>query len=70
VVYNVNVKNATLTGVYGNLGPSNPLQSAHPGGIQSLFGDGSAHFISETATLSVVKQAVIRDDGNTVTGLF
>jgi prepilin-type N-terminal cleavage/methylation domain-containing protein/prepilin-type processing-associated H-X9-DG protein len=70
VLYNVNVKNSTLPGVYANLGPNNPIKSAHPGGAQTLFGDGSAHFISETAVLAVVKQVVIRDDGNTVTGLF
>jgi prepilin-type processing-associated H-X9-DG protein len=40
-----------------------PLNSAHPGGVQCLFADGSVHFLSQTTPLAVVAELATRDDG-------
>jgi hypothetical protein len=50
-------------------GINNPLQSAHPGGLLVAFVDGSVHFISGTADLSVLLRIAIRDDGQGI-GLY
>lgn len=40
------------------------LTSAHPGGVQFLFGDGSSHFISETINLNTYRDLGSIRDGN------
>jgi hypothetical protein len=50
-------------GVCENTSTNVPLNSAHPGGVQALLGDGSVRFISETTTMDVVAAAAIRDEG-------
>ena len=40
------------------------LQSAHPGGIQVLLGDGSVRFVSETVEMQTVRDLANRDDGH------
>ncbi len=42
-----------------------PLISAHPGGIQGLFADGSVHFINETIEMETLQALAIRDSGRT-----
>jgi hypothetical protein len=59
-------KDATLqyTCQFGGPVSSNtPLQSAHPGMAFAVFGDGSVRPISETTSLSMLKQFADRDDG-------
>jgi hypothetical protein len=53
-----------LPGCDEDHGINNPLQSAHPGGLQVGFVDGSVHFISNTTDLRVLLQTAVRDDGN------
>lgn len=40
-----------------------PLNSAHPGGINSLFLDGSVRFLADTTSLQTLAQLATRDDG-------
>jgi len=50
----------------GNYAFNHPLQSAHPGGINVLFADGSGHFLSENIDRATLNWLCIRDDGNPV----
>lgn len=50
-------------GVCDNASTNLPLNSAHPGGVMVLMGDGSVSFLAETVTLDVVARLAIRDDG-------
>ncbi|MFI4877082.1 MAG: DUF1559 domain-containing protein [Blastopirellula sp. JB062] len=43
--------------------PPSTFQSWHPGGVQSVFADGSVHFIAETIDLNVGHALAIRNDG-------
>jgi prepilin-type processing-associated H-X9-DG protein len=52
-----------LPGCSENHGINNPLQSAHPGGLQVVMADGSVQFISQTVELEVLLRLAIRDDG-------
>jgi len=45
-------------------GANHPILSAHPGGAQVLFADGSAHFLSESLQLQTLYDLANRDDGN------
>ncbi|WP_437227500.1 DUF1559 domain-containing protein [Planctomicrobium sp. SH661] len=42
------------------------LNSHHVGGIQSLFGDGSVHFISENIDMETLRRLASMDDGQVV----
>lgn len=44
-------------------GPNIPVQSAHPGGGQMLYGDGSVRFVRDSVSFEVFKSFAIRDDG-------
>lgn len=50
-------------------GANNPLNSAHPGGVQVALCDGSVRFVGDSTALSVLAQLATRDDG-TVIGEF
>ena len=43
--------------------PNTIVNSYHPGGIQTVYADGSAHFLSETIQLETLKMLAVRDDG-------
>ena len=51
------------TGVCGNSGTNNPIQSAHTGGVHGLLGDGSVRFISENMDTTNWLRLNTRDDG-------
>jgi prepilin-type N-terminal cleavage/methylation domain-containing protein len=51
------------TGVCADVGCNTPLNSAHPGGVNALVGDGSVRFISDTITLDLLARLATRDDG-------
>jgi prepilin-type processing-associated H-X9-DG protein len=51
-----------LPGCSEDHGINNPLQSAHPGGLQVAFADGSVHFIAGTIELDVLLTIAIRRD--------
>jgi prepilin-type N-terminal cleavage/methylation domain-containing protein/prepilin-type processing-associated H-X9-DG protein len=44
-------------------GANVPLVSAHPGGVNALFGDGSVHFLSDATDLLTLAELATRDDG-------
>jgi len=47
----------------GVIGTNNPLTSAHPGGVNALFGDGSIRFLQDDASLRTLAALATRDDG-------
>ncbi len=50
-----------------HLGQNIPLNSAHPGGINVAYVDGSIHFLSETTSMAVLAAIATRDDGMSIT---
>ena len=48
-------------GVFENM--NTPLQSAHPGGVNALRGDGSVVFLSNSIAWPTLQALAIRDDG-------
>jgi hypothetical protein len=53
-------------GVCYDLGNNIPLNSAHPGGVVALFGDGSCRFLTDATPLSTLARLATRDDGTVV----
>lgn len=66
VRYPINTRVWNLPGVGNNNGPNTPLRSAHAGGIQATFGDGSVKFLTESMQLPILKLLCTRDDGRVV----
>ena len=56
---------AGVVGGYGggNYGNNIPLNSAHPGGCNSAFGDGSVRVLNESLALDVLQVLARRNDG-------
>jgi len=44
-----------------NVSQNNEMWSDHPGGVNTAFCDGSAHFLSQTLSLDIVKALCTRD---------
>jgi prepilin-type processing-associated H-X9-DG protein len=44
-------------------GSNVPLVSAHTGGVNALFGDGSVHFLSDSTDLLTLARLATKDDG-------
>jgi prepilin-type N-terminal cleavage/methylation domain-containing protein/prepilin-type processing-associated H-X9-DG protein len=55
------------TGVCNNIGTNIPLNSAHSGGVNALFGDGSIRFLRDSLPIVTLAQLATRDDGIPVT---
>lgn len=64
--YPINHNDYTLPGVDENHGANNGLHSAHPGGVNALFTDGSVHFLAETMNMTTLKRMATRDDGQVI----
>ena len=47
-------------------GANVPLVSAHTGGVNALFGDGSVHFLADSTNLLNLARLATRDDGGVV----
>jgi prepilin-type N-terminal cleavage/methylation domain-containing protein/prepilin-type processing-associated H-X9-DG protein len=62
--------NCGTQGVCDNTGQNIPLNSAHPGGVNALLGDGSVRFVRDSISLQTLAQLAIRDDGLTLTNDF
>jgi prepilin-type processing-associated H-X9-DG protein len=45
------------------MGTNIPLNSAHSGGVNALYGDGSVKFLRDSLPLNTLAQLAIRDDG-------
>jgi prepilin-type processing-associated H-X9-DG protein len=56
---------SSRTGV-GTIGANVPLNSAHPGGVNAAFADGSVHFLVDATSLATLARLAVRDDGQTV----
>jgi len=59
--------NCGAYGVCGNLGSNFPLNSPHPGGVCTLFADGTVHFLDNSTSIATLAMMAVRDDGNSVT---
>ncbi len=58
--------NCGATGVCENVGSNVPLNSAHPGGVTALMGDGSVRFLNDDTSLDLLARFATRDDGQPV----
>lgn len=65
VRYRLNEHRYDLPGIYEDTGANNPLLSAHPGIVNLLFCDGSAHGVDDSLDVTILKAAATRDDGLT-----
>lgn len=63
VYHPINMKTYGGMGVSGGSPPNSPIQSAHSGGAQVLFADGSAQFLSESLNIDVLYNLGRRNDG-------
>lgn len=54
------------TGVCKDSGNNIPLNSAHPGGVNGAYCDGSVRFITDTVSMTALAQAATRDDGQPI----
>jgi len=61
--YPPNSAGTAWPGCGSNDGQNNGIYSAHPGGVQALFGDGNARFISDTIDMLTLRALASRDDG-------
>ena len=51
----------------GIIGSNTPLNSAHPGGVNAVFVDGSVQFLSDELPLRTLARLATRDDGAATT---
>ena len=63
VYHPINYKSATGYGIPDNCGPNSPIQSAHPGGANVAFADGSVQMLSETLDMQTLRCLATRNDG-------
>jgi prepilin-type processing-associated H-X9-DG protein len=64
VRYPIGTRIYELPGVNDDRGGNNPLLSAHPGGAEMLFADGSVQFLVEDTHVLTLKRLATRDDGD------
>ena len=63
VEYTPNMRAYEQPGIDDNRGANNPLLSAHPGGVNCAFADGSVHLLSDEIDVWILKRLATRDDG-------
>ncbi|HEY2826486.1 MAG TPA: DUF1559 domain-containing protein [Pirellulales bacterium] len=60
--YPPNTREYDRPGINQSHGPNNPLVSAHPGGVNGVFLDGSVKLVVDSIDLTVLKEFATRDD--------
>ncbi|MCU0705628.1 MAG: DUF1559 domain-containing protein [Fimbriiglobus sp.] len=65
VRYRINELNRNLEG-NASSGPNTALVSRHSGGVNTVFGDGSVHFLKDSLDLQTLYNLANRDDGRVV----
>jgi len=50
-------------------GANTPLASAHTGGVNAVFGDGSVRFISDSTDLLTLARLATKDDGGVISNM-
>jgi prepilin-type N-terminal cleavage/methylation domain-containing protein/prepilin-type processing-associated H-X9-DG protein len=55
--------NCGSLGVCDNVGTNIPLNSAHSGGVNALFLDGTVHWLANSMNIATIAQLATRDDG-------
>ena len=68
VYHPLNFKSTTGYGIKNNCGPNSPIQSVHPGGVNVAFADGSAHMLSESLDITILRCLATRNDGKPYSG--
>jgi prepilin-type N-terminal cleavage/methylation domain-containing protein/prepilin-type processing-associated H-X9-DG protein len=58
----INEKSFSAAGVEGNCGPNRAIQSAHTGGADVLYADGSTHFWSDSVDIQIVYRMADKGD--------
>jgi prepilin-type processing-associated H-X9-DG protein len=61
--YNGVINDPNINGRWMSEGANVPLVSAHSGGVNALFGDGSVHFLTDSTDLLTLARLATRDDG-------
>jgi prepilin-type N-terminal cleavage/methylation domain-containing protein/prepilin-type processing-associated H-X9-DG protein len=57
-------------GTWNSEGANVPLVSAHPGGVNTLLGDGSVRFLKDSIDLVTLARLATRDDGAVISSDF
>lgn len=57
---------ATRAGRHHNFSANIPLNSAHTGGVNILFGDGAVRFVTDTIPLATLQALATRDGGEPI----
>jgi len=64
VLHPINEKSYNATGVGINCGHNSAIQSAHSGGANVAFADGSVHFLAESINIQTLYDLANRNDGH------
>ncbi|HZZ78099.1 MAG TPA: DUF1559 domain-containing protein [Gemmataceae bacterium] len=62
----IGFSNSPSTGTNNDVGPNFPLSSAHTGGVNMLFADGTVHFASNSVPLAVIHALATRSGNESV----
>ena len=64
VMHRINEKSFNALGVPGNCGPNRAIQSAHEGGANVAYGDGSVRYLADSLDIKTLYAMANRNDGD------